>query len=305
MFTYFLRRLGIGVVTLVGLSLLVFVLVNLSGDPIRLLLPPDTPQRDVEAFREAYGFNDPLPVRYARFMGQLVQGDFGSSIQLREPALDLVLDRLPATLSLAALAILASIALGVPLGALAALRRDRPLDAWISGLAVAGQSTPVFWLAIMAILLFAVRLRWLPASGIGDWTHYVLPVGTLALFLIGGVVRVTRTSMLEVLSKAYVRTAKAKGLAARRVVWRHAFRNAAIPVVTQIGLQTRFVIGGSVITETVFAWPGLGRLLVRSVYARDFPVVEAGVFVVAVLLLIVNALVDLSYGFLNPRVELS
>jgi ABC-type dipeptide/oligopeptide/nickel transport system permease component len=157
----------------------------------------------------------------------------------------------------------------------------------------------------MSILLFAVRLRWLPSSGIGTWEHLVLPVGTLTLFLLGGLVRVTRTSMLEVLNRPYVRTATAKGQRRRIVVWKHAFRNALIPVVTQIGLQMRFVIGGSVITETIFAWPGLGRLLVDAVYARDYPVVEAGVFVVALLLIVVNTLVDLSYAWLNPKVSLA
>jgi ABC-type dipeptide/oligopeptide/nickel transport system permease component len=169
---------------------------------------------------------------------------------------------------------------------------------------VTGQSTPVFGLAIMGILLFAVRLRWLPAAGIGGWQHYVLPSLTLALFLLGGIVRVTRTSVLEVLGKAYVRSARAKGVAQRLVVWRHALRNAAIPIVTVIGLQLRFVLGGSVITETVFAWPGLGRLLVQAVYARDYPVVEAGVFVVAILLILANTLVDVSYTLLNPRVRI-
>lgn len=304
MLLYLLRRLGISLVILVGLSILVFALVNLSGDPIRLLLPPDAPQTAVEEFRRAYGLDDPLPVRYARFMGQLARGDFGDSLQLRTPALELVLERLPATMSLALLAVAVAVLTGVPLGVLAALRRDRPLDALISGVAVTGQSTPVFWLALMGILLFAVQLRWLPASGVGSWKHYVLPVATLALFLLGGIVRVTRTSMLEVLSKVYVRTAKAKGVEHGRVVWRHAFRNAAIPVVTQIGLQMRYVIGGSVITENIFAWPGLGRLLVRSVYARDYPVVEAGVFAVAVLLIVINTIVDISYALLNPRVEL-
>jgi ABC-type dipeptide/oligopeptide/nickel transport system permease component len=304
MLSYLLRRLGISLVILFGLSILVFLLVNLSGDPIRLLLPPDAPQSEVEAFRHARGFNDPLPVRYARFMGHLAKGDFGRSIQLDVPALELVLERLPATLSLALLAIAVAVLLGVPLGALAALQRNRPLDGIISTVAITGQSTPIFWLAIMGILLFAVELRWLPASGVGSWRHYVLPVGTLSLFLLGGIVRVTRTSMLEVLPAGYVRTARAKGALPATVVWRHAFRNAAIPVVTQISLQMRFVIGGSVITETIFAWPGLGRLLVRSVYARDYPVVEAGVFAVALLLIVINTLVDLSYAWLNPKVEL-
>lgn len=305
MLEYLARRVLLSIVVLFGLTLIIFVLVNLSGDPIRLLLPPDATRSEVEAYRERLGFDDPLLVRYGRFLSRVIRLDFGTSIQLREDALRLVLERLPATLSLAVLAIVTAVLIGVPLGVLAALRRNTWLDSLVSGLAIVGQSTPIFWLGIMGILLFAVTWRLLPASGIGGWEHYVLPVGTLSLFLLGGIVRVTRTSLLEVLGRPYVRTAKAKGQKQRSVVWKHAFRNAAIPVVTQISLQMRFVIGGSVITEMVFAWPGLGRLLVSSVYARDYPVVEAGVFVIALLLILVNTLVDLSYGYLNPRVKLS
>ncbi len=305
MLEYLVRRLLLSVFVLLGLTLIVFVLVNLSGDPVRLLLPPDATQSDVDAYRERLGFDDPLPVRYVRFLAQVARLDFGTSIQLREDALGLVLSRLPATLSLALLATAVATLIGIPLGVLAAVRRNTLWDSLISGLAVTGQSTPVFWLGIMGILLFAVTWRLLPASGTGSWRHYVLPTGTLSLFLLGGIVRVTRTSLLEVLNKPYVRTATAKGQRRSRVVLKHAFRNAAIPIVTQVGLQMRFVMGGSVITETIFAWPGLGRLLVRSVYARDYPVVEAGVFVIAVLLIIVNTLVDLSYSLLNPRVELT
>lgn len=304
MLSYLGRRLILSVVTLFGLTLLVFLLINLSGDPIRLLLPPDASRAQVEAYRRSLGLDDPLPVRYGRFVAQVARFDFGTSIQLREPALELVMQRLPATLSLAGVAVVVAILLGLPLGVLAATRRNTPVDALITGVAVTGQSTPVFWLAIMGILLFAVRLHWLPAAGIGGWRHYVLPGLTLALFLLGGIVRITRTSMLEVLGAAYVRSARAKGVAARAVVWRHALRNAAIPIVTVIGLQLRFVLGGSVITEAVFAWPGLGRLLVQAVYARDYPIVEAGVFVVALLLILVNTLMDVSYTLLNPKVRL-
>ena len=304
MLNFLLRRIGLSIVVLFGLSVIVFVVLNLSGDPVRLLLPPDAPATEVEAFRERLGLNEPLPVRYWAFLTQVVRLDFGASIQYRVPALELVLERLPHTLSLAGLAILIAVLLGVPAGALAALHRGRITDTLVSGIAIVGQSTPVFWLAIMAILLFSVQLGWLPASGSGTWRHYVLPSTTLAVFLLGGIVRVTRTSFLEVLSRPYIRTARSKGVSERLVVWRHALRNAAIPIVTQISLQARFVIGGSVITESIFSWPGLGRLLVRGVYARDYPVVEAGVFVIALLLILINTLVDISYTWLNPRVRL-
>lgn len=305
MLRYLARRLVLSVVVLFGLTLLVFAMVNLSGDPVRLLLPPDAGPAEVERFRSDLGLDAPLPVRYGRFLAQAVRLDFGDSLQLRRPALELVLDRLPATLSLAGLAIGLAVLVAVPLGVLAAVRRDTAWDTIVTSVAVLGQSTPVFWIGVMSILLFAVELRWLPSSGVGGWRHYVLPAGTLTLFLLGGLVRVTRTSMLEVLGRDYVRTATAKGQRRHAVIWRHALRNALVPVVTQIGLQVRFVIGGSVITETIFAWPGLGRLLVDAVYARDYPVVEAGVFVVALVLIVVNTLVDLSYARLNPRVELA
>lgn len=305
MLRYLARRAILSIVVLFGLSLLVFAMVNLSGDPVRLLLPPDAAPAEVERFRQQLGLDRPLPERYLRFLGQALQLDFGTSLQLREPALALVLDRLPATLSLAGLAVACAVLIGVPLGVLTAVKRDTAWDTIITSLAVFGQSTPIFWVGVMGILLFAVRLRWLPASGVGGWEHYVLPVATLTLFLLGGLVRVTRTSMLEVLDRGYVRTATAKGQSPRLVVWRHAFRNALIPVVTQIGLQMRFVIGGSVITETIFAWPGLGRLLVNAVYARDYPIVQAGVFVIALILIVINTLVDLSYARLNPKVDLA
>ncbi len=302
---YLVRRAVLSVVVLLALTMLVFAMVNLSGDPVRLLLPPDASPETVEAFRDRLGLDDPLPLRYARFLAAAVQADFGTSIQLGEPALALVAERLPATLTLAGWAVLVAVALGVPLGVLTAVRRDSGWDTAITSLALVGQSTPVFWVGVMSILLFSVQLRWLPSSGSGTAAHLVLPVGTLALFLLGGLVRVTRTAMLDVLDRAYVRTATAKGQLRRIVVWRHAFRNAMIPVVTQIGLQMRFVLGGSVITETIFAWPGLGRLMVNAVYARDYPVVEAGVFAVALLLIAVNTLVDVSYAWLNPKVSLA
>lgn len=302
---YLVRRAVLSVVVLLALTMLVFAMVNLSGDPVRLLLPPDASPETVAAFRTRLGLDDPLPIRYARFLGAAVQADFGTSIQLGEPALALVAERLPATLTLAGWAVLVAVVLGVPLGVLTAVRRDSAWDTGITALALVGQSTPVFWVGVMSILLFAVELRWLPSSGSGTAAHLVLPVGTLTLFLLGGLVRVTRTAMLDVLDRAYVRTATAKGQVRRLVVWRHAFRNALIPVVTQIGLQMRFVLGGSVITETIFAWPGLGRLMVNAVYARDYPVVEAGVFAVALLLIAVNTLVDVSYAWLNPKVSLA
>lgn len=304
MLTYLSHRLLQSAVVLLLLSFIVFTIINLSGDPVRLLLPPDATQADVQALRTAWGLDDPLLVRYGRFLIQLGRLDFGRSLQLRQPALALVLERLPTTLTLAGLSIVGATLIGLPAGVFAATRRGSWGDKVVSSLALLGQSTPVFWLGIMGILLFAVRLGWLPASGRDTWRHWVLPVSTLSVFLAGGIVRVTRTSVLEVIAQPYVRTAKAKGVLPRVVTWKHMLRNASIPIVTQIGLQMRFVMGGSVITESVFALPGLGRLLVRSVFARDYPIVVAGVFVTAALLIAVNILIDVSYAKLNPRVTL-
>jgi peptide/nickel transport system permease protein len=301
---YLSRRIGQSIVVLLLLTFIVFTIINLSGDPVRLLLPPDATQEDVQTLRTAWGLDDPLLVRYGRFLMQLVRLDFGRSLQLRQPALELVLERLPTTLTLAGLSILGATLIGLPAGIFAASKRGGVGDKVVSSLALLGQSTPVFWLGIMGILLFAVRLGWLPASGQDTWRHWVLPVSTLSIFLAGGIVRVTRTSVLEVISQPFVRTARAKGVLPRVVTWKHILRNASIPIVTQIGLQMRFVMGGSVITESVFALPGLGRLLVRSVFARDYPIVVAGVFVTAALLIAVNILIDLSYAKLNPRVSL-
>lgn len=301
---YLSRRIGQSIVVLLLLTFIVFTIINLSGDPVRLLLPPDATQEDVQVLRTAWGLDDPLLLRYGRFLTQLVRLDFGRSLQLRQPALELVLERLPTTLTLAGLSILGATLIGLPAGIFAATKRGSVGDKVVSSLALLGQSTPVFWLGIMGILLFAVRLGWLPASGQDTWRHWILPIGTLSIFLAGGIVRITRTSVLEVISQPFVRTARAKGVIPRVVTWKHILRNASIPIVTQIGLQMRFVMGGSVITESVFALPGLGRLLVRSVFARDYPIVVAGVFVTAALLIAVNILIDLSYAKLNPRVSL-
>jgi ABC-type dipeptide/oligopeptide/nickel transport system permease component len=304
MLEYLTKRILQSLVVLLLLTFIVFTIINLSGDPVRLLLPPDATAEDVQALRTAWGLDDPLLIRYGRFIGRVVQLDFGRSLQLRQPALGLVMERLPTTLGLAGLAVFVSTLISVPAGVLAATQRGRVLDGLVSSLALIGQSTPVFWLGIMSILLFAVRLGWLPASGQSSPRHWILPVSTLSLFLAGGIVRVTRTSVLEILPEPFVRTAKAKGSTPATVIWKHVVRNAAIPIVTQIGLQLRFVIGGSVITESVFALPGLGRLLVRSVFARDYPIVVAGVFVTAALLIAINILIDVSYTRLNPKVSL-
>jgi ABC-type dipeptide/oligopeptide/nickel transport system permease component len=298
---YLISRLG-QTALVVFLSLTaVFFLVRLGGDPVLLFLPMDIQAKDVDEFREHLGFNDPLPVQYARFVGSALQGDFGESLRYKRDALGLVLERLPATLALAAGALLLTFCVAVPVGVLSAVRRGSALDALGMGLAVLGQAVPGFWLGLMLIYLFSVRLGWLPTGGTGGLAHFVMPCVVLAAFYAARMARLTRSSVLEALGEDYVLTARAKGLGEAAVVAKHTLKNAAIPIVTLAGLETGQLLGGAVITETIFAWPGVGRLTVQALLNRDFPVVLAAVFVVSVSYTLINLLVDLLYGWLDPR----
>jgi len=300
---YLLRRLAHAGLVLVGVSAVVFGLLQLSGDPAALLLPPDVAADELLRFRRALGFDDPLPVRFGRFLRGAVVGDFGQSLRHGEPAMGLVLERMPATAALALAAMALALGAAVPLGVAAAVRRGSWFDRAAMGAALVGQSMPVFWVGIMLILLFAVWWRWLPAFGTGTPAHLVLPAVTLAGFLVARIARVTRAGMVEALGDDYVRTARAKGLTEAAVVWKHALKNAALPLVTIIGLDLGSLLGGAVITETVFAWPGVGRLAVQAIANRDFPVVQAAVFAFGTIFVAVNLLVDLCYVVLDPRVR--
>lgn len=281
----------------------VFAMVRLSGDPVLLFMPMDIQAKDVNEYRDRLGFNDPLPVQYARFIGGAVRGDFGESLRYRTDAMTLVLERLPATLQLAATAVLLTLVVAVPLGILSAVRRDTLLDHAGTVATVLGQAVPGFWLGLMLIYLFSVQLRWLPTGGTGTLAHLVMPSFVLAAFFSARVARLTRSAMLETLGEDYVLTARAKGLAEGRVIGKHTLRNSAIPVVTLAGLEIGQLLGGAVITETIFAWPGLGRLTVQALLNRDFPVVLAAVFVTSVTYTLINLAVDLLYGWLDPRVS--
>jgi peptide/nickel transport system permease protein len=242
-------------------------------------------------------------VQYVRFLADVVAGDFGTSFRHQQPALPLVLERLPATLELALAALVLAVAVALPLGIVAALHRGRLADLLAMGFAVVGQATPYFWMGIMLILVVSVELGWLPTSGRGSWRHLILPAVTLGTHFAAALARLTRTSMLEVLGQNYVTTARAKGLSECQVILTHALKNAAVPVVTLIGLQFGTLLGGAVVTETIFAWPGVGRLAVQSIFVRDYPVVQAGVFVLALSFVAINLLVDLLYGYLDPRIR--
>jgi peptide/nickel transport system permease protein len=303
---YILRRVAQSALTLLGVSVLVFVILRvLPGDPARMLLPDGAPESAVAELNRQLGLREPLIVQYGLFLRSVAHGDFGQSFQYRAPALRVVLERLPATVQLTVAAMLVTIAAGVSLGIGTAVRRGTRYDVAGTIVAVLGQSLPNFWLGIMLILLFGVALRWLPTSGFAGWTSLVLPAVTLAAFPTALVARLTRSSMLEILNRDYIRTGRAKGLAERSVVLRHALRNAAIPVLTVIGLQIGALLGGAVITESVFAWPGMGKLIVDAIFFRDFPVVQTVLILSATVFVGINLLVDLLYTVIDPRIRYS
>jgi peptide/nickel transport system permease protein len=279
----------------------VFFLVRLSGDPVLLFLPMDIQAKDVNEIRQRLGFNDPLAVQYGRFVAGAVRGDFGESLRYKRDALGLVLERLPATLELAGAALALTFLVAIPVGVLSAVRRGTVVDFIGMGATVLGQAVPGFWLGLMLIYLFSVRLGWLPTGGTGSARHFVMPVLVLAAFYAARIARLTRSSVLDILGEEYVLTARAKGLTETVVIAKHALKNAAIPVVTLAGLETAQLLGGAVITETIFAWPGVGRLTVQALLNRDFPVVLAAVFAISVTYSLVNLGVDLLYGWLDPR----
>lgn len=304
MSAYVLRRLGYALFVLWGALTVVFVVVRVvPGDPAQLIAGPQATRPEVEALRRDLGLADPLPVQYARYLGGVLQLNLGQSLRLNQSALEAVTSRLPATLTLALTALVLATLVSFPLGVLAALRPRSPLDAAVSVLSLVGQSVPNFWLGLMLILVFARQFRLLPSAGQGDLRNLILPTITLALPLIGILTRLIRTGLLDVLNEDYVRTAHAKGVAPGRVIAAHALRNMLIPVVTVMGLQLGQLLGGAVIVETVFAWPGVGRLIVTAITNRDYPVIQAAVLFITAGFVLINLAVDISYAYLDPRVR--
>ena len=291
-------------VVCLGISIITFLLLHLKGDPVVLLLPLDAGKEQMEAFRRLMGFDQPLYVQYLRFLSGAVRGDFGDSLYMKKSAFALVMERMPATLLLTFAGLFISLVIAVPLGIVSAIRRYSLVDNLCTMFAVGGQAMPIFWLGIMLIIIFSVKLRWLPASGSGSWAHLVLPATTLGVFLAPLTMRLVRSGMLEVLSQDYVRTARAKGVSERQVLLKHALRNAAIPVITVIGLQFGQLLGGAIVTETVYAWPGVATYTVTAIRNSDFPVVQAAVFLLALCIVVVNLLVDLLVGLIDPRIRL-
>ncbi len=289
---------------MVGVSAIVFFSLFLTGDPALLMLPPDASRAEIAAFRHAMGFDDPMWLQYLRYLGRLVQGDFGRSLRFETPALSLVLERVPATALLAVAALSWSTAVGFLLGVVGALKRDTWVDLAVRMVALSGQAVPVFWLGLVLIIVFALQLRWLPTSGYGRWDHLVLPALSLGAYYMSAVTRLVRASLSEALAQDYVRTARSHGLSEWRIVSHHAMRNALIPVVTVQGMYFAALLGGALITEIVFAWPGIGRLAVQAIQNRDFPLVQAVVIFTAFVFVLSNLLIDLIYVWLNPRIRL-
>jgi peptide/nickel transport system permease protein len=306
---YLVARLGQAVVVVFGVVTFVFILLNITGDPARLMLPPTASEEDVQNFRHQYGLDRPLYVQFGAYLGHVVRGDFGVSLQRTGyPAMQAVADTYPATVKLAVSAFLLTVLVSFPLGIAAAMKPYSAVDNVVMFVALFGQSMPNFWLGIMLIMVFAVQFHVLPSEGYGDGgdlRHLILPAITLAVQGIGLLTRLVRSQILDVLSEDYIRTARAKGQSEVGVFLRHALKNAAIPLVTILGLNVGGLLGGAVITETVFSWPGVGQLAIAAINAHDFPVVQADVFVIATSFVMVNLAVDLLYGWLDPRIRLA
>jgi ABC-type dipeptide/oligopeptide/nickel transport system permease component len=302
---YIAGRLATAILVIFGVSVVSFFLTFLTGDPAEIMLPPGATAAQIEKFRVEWGFADPLPVQYWRFLKRAVHGDFGVSLRHGQSSLPLIAARLPATLQLTVTAMLLAIVLAVPLGVLAATHRGGPVDLLAMGVALVGQSVPNFWLAIMMILLFAVSWGLLPTSGRGGVAHVVMPAAAIAINLMALLTRLVRSTMIEMLSEDYVRTARAKGLREVLVTSRHALPNALIPLVTVIGLQFGYILGGAVVIETIFTWPGVGLFTIQAILNRDYPVVQASVFILATAVVLINLAVDLLYVWLDPRIRVT
>lgn len=297
------RLLGLLIVVL-GVATVVFFAIRIAGDPVALLVGQNATAEDIERLRRSLGLDQPLLVQYARFLQGAVTLDLGDSLRYRQPVTDLIGAALPTTIQLTVAAMALAVIVALPTGILAALRPGSFMDLGAMSVAVLGQAMPVFWLGILLILVFSVGLRWFPTGGWGSPEHFVLPTIALGTYATARISRLVRSGMVEVLSQDYIRTARSKGLTEGRVVLRHALKNAAIPVVTVIALEFGALLGGAVITETIFAVPGLGRLAVSSVFTRDYPVVQGVVFVAAIAVSVVNLSVDLLYTYLDPRIRL-
>jgi peptide/nickel transport system permease protein len=302
---YIARQLIQLVVVVIGISVLAFVILHVLGDPVLLLLPQNAGKEEFERYRKLLGLDRPIWLQYWTFASGAIQGDFGKSWYADTPAFGLVLERMPPTIYLTLAGLVVALLIALPLGILSALKQHSFVDTLCTGIAVAGQAMPLFWLGIMLIIIFAVRLRVLPASGYGTWQHFIMPAFCLGAALAPITMRLVRSGVIEVMSTEYIKTARAKGVAEHAVVVKHAFRNACIPIVTVLGLQFGQLLGGAIITETVFAWPGVATLTVESIRNQDFPVVQCAVVLLALIIVTANVIVDLVVGLIDPRIRVS
>jgi peptide/nickel transport system permease protein/oligopeptide transport system permease protein len=304
MLNFLLRRLLAIIPVLLGISLMLFIMLRmLPGDPAQVLAGQMASPADVEVIRIQMGLDKPVYIQYASFLNRLLHFDLGVSARTQNPVIEEIWARLPNTVLLALCAITLATVFGIPAGIIAAVRPYSWVDYTVTVAALIGISMPVFWLGIMLMIVFAITLQWLPAGGIGTWQHLVLPSVTLAAFVVAFIARMTRSCMLEVLAQDYVTTARSKGLREKVIIIKHALKNALIPIITVVGLQFGLLLGGAVLTETVFAWPGLGRLIVDSILARDYAMIQGSILIFGLLYTLVNLLVDLTYAFVDPRIR--
>jgi len=304
MLQYILKRLLSTIPVLLGISLLLFFMLRmLPGDPAQVLAGQMASPEDIEMIRHQLGLDRPIHIQYVAFLGRLCRLDLGRSARTQNPVLEEIWARLPNTILLAVVAITLACLFGIPAGVISAVRPYTWIDYLVTSLALFGISMPVFWLGMMLVVLFAVILKWLPAGGIGTWQHVVLPSVTLAMFVVAFIARMTRSTMVEVLSQDFTTTARSKGLKEWVVIIKHALRNAMIPIITVVGLQFGLLLGGAVLTETVFAWPGLGRLIVDSILGRDYPMIQGAILIFGLLYIMVNLIVDLLYAYVDPRIR--
>jgi len=300
---FLLRRSAEAVVTLLVLTIVIFALARLAGDPVPLVLGTEATKTDIEFYRNQYGLDKPLVLQYFTFLGNISHGDFGVSFRYRVPAIGLIMPALWATFKLVSVAMLLAVAVGVPLGVLGSLKPRGLLSRMVGWYAAAGESIPSFWFALVLMLVFAVSLGMLPSSGYGTWRHYVLPVCTLALFSSASLAALTRANMVSAMQSDFVKMERNLGLPEALIVFKHALRNASLPIITFLGLQFGVLLGGAVVTERVFSWPGIGQVLVEAIFTRDYPIIQAGVLVTAFCFMIINLLVDTLADVLDPRVR--
>lgn len=302
---YISKRLLQAIFVLLGVSLVAFIILHLSGDPLSLLISSGATPEQEAAIRTKMGLDDPLYIQYFRFLAQILHGDFGESLYYKQSTLSLIMNRLPATIQLTFAGILVATVIGIPLGIIAATKKGSVVDSVVRIIAICGQAIPSFWLGLMMILIFSVKLKWLPTSGRGTFDQMIMPAITVGLFSMASVCRLTRSTMIETLKTDYIRTAKAKGLHKARIIVIHALRNSLLPVVTTIGMEIGHLLGGTLLTETIFSWPGIGSLAVQAITNRDYPLVQTAVLITAFMFVIVNLIVDLLYVVIDPRIDVT